>query len=312
MSVNPLGSSTPLSNNPYNNRNRTNSIDPWSVLSENEHREVIGKRNQLGLDHLEENSVATRARVKNTESTAITKASEAAQGRVDYHCQSIAGKDYPLSEAPDYSTWDREDAYCDIIKRYNLLNMLSKEKAKELGLGDAYQNMKDEIDGVLYGGNPIKMGKSHDEIVAMDSDIQQRMNRKVYCEMYGITSDEEYEQRFKEDIMSMYDPANFSAGGSGAFPDDGQIYEILSRFDLTDQKTSIISTMSIMSAPFGTRFSPFDMSLDWSGEMNVFEYIEHTQAEARKQYESGNYSLERYNAFMDWGAFVRDMYSLYK
>ncbi len=311
MSINPISAAYAPSFVSESSRKRK-SNDPWDALTEHQRREAAANRDRLGLDQLEANSMAARARVQNAEAPAATEDDEAAQGAAGHHCQTIAGKDYPLSEAPDYSTWDKEDAYCDIIKRYNLLNMLSKEKAKELGLGDAYQNMKDEIDGVLYGGNPIKMGKSHDEIVAMDSDIQQRMNRKVYCEMYGITSDEEYEQRFKEDIMSIYDPADFSTGGSGAFPDDGQIYEILSRFDLTEQKTSLISSMSIMSAPFGTRFSPFDTSFDGSGAMDVFEYIERTQAEARKQYEYGNYSQERYNAFLDWGDFVREMYSVYR
>jgi hypothetical protein len=234
----------------------------------------------------------------------ISESKPAQQKDGIYHSRTIAGKDYTLSVTPDYSMWDKEDAYCDIIKRYNLLNMLSKEKAAELGLEQAYRQMTDEINNVLYGGDPMTICRNIDEIKALDSDIQQRLNRKVYCEMYGITSDEEYETLFKQDIMSMYDADNFNAGKNGIVSDDIQIYQILSRFDLTEQKTSLINTISGRAAMAGIRFSGV------SGGINVYEYLRYNDVLANLDFDRRLMTASAYEHYKEWNDLIRELYDI--
>jgi hypothetical protein len=307
MTINPL---TGAYASPYvsESSRKRKSNDPWDALTEHQRREAAANRDRLGLDQLEANSMAARARVQNAEAPAAAEADDAAQGaKTDYHWQTFAGKSIPSSDAPDYSTWDKEDAYCDIIERYNLLNLLTPEKARELGLSEEYGQMKAEINDLLYGGNPFALGLPSEEMRALDSDLPQRMNRKVYKEMYRITSDVEYEQRIKKDIASMFDADNFGAWGINS--SSVQIYQKLSQFDLTDNKKNLTGTMPRHAlAPSPSFTSPFN-GMD-ANEVDIFEYYDYVEQHLLQQVERAGLPRGQYTTYKAWTTLMREMYTL--
>ena len=303
MSINPVSTSNASSYISVTSQSKA-SNDSWNDHLELERREEITNRNRLGLDQLEANSSATRARIQSTEASAVGESSQSAD--IDYHWQTFIGKSYPVSEAPDYSTWDKEDAYCDILKRYNMMNLLSPQKAKELGLGGAYVQMKNEMNNVLYGANPFANGVPSAEMRALDTDLPQRMNRKVFCEMYGVTSDAEYAQRIKKEVASMYDADDFGAWGanSGA----AQIYTKLSEFDLTENKKNLTGTMSRRALAPPLSFSPY-FGKD-ANDVDVLEYYDYMEQYILKQIESAGAPQEQYSTYKSWTTLMREMYDL--
>lgn len=273
-------------------------------------------RGALSLDSLEAQSTAVRARINSTltpaETSAISKTQalqtekpeNTEKSEKDFHWQTFAYKEIPSSEAPDYSTWDKEEAYCDIMKRYNLLNLLTPEKARELGLSEAYKNMTSETYNLLYGCSPS--GLPSKELMALDTDLPQRMNRKVYCDMYGIESAEEYEKSIKREVASMYDSADFGAWGIDSTA--AKVYTKLSQFDLTDNKKNLVGVM-----PGALIFGP-KPDFEHYGEdpLNVDfnEYFDYYGKALLRQAENGTGSINAYNNHKKWARLMREMYDL--
>ncbi len=333
MSVSALSAINTSSYVSYTSRSKANG-NSWSGYLEQERREALANRYGLGFDQLDASSSAARARVQSAEASAQTASSDAAQSAdTAYHWQTFKNKRIPLSEAPDYSTWDKEDAYCDIIERYNLLNLLSPEKVKELGLSEEYAQMQIETCDLLYGWNPFEKQlelnggkpmaaedlKALDrdvlkealpellpsaEVRALDTDLPQRMNRKVYKEMYGITSDAEYEQRMKQEIASMYSAESFGAWG----PDSGavQVYNKLSQFDLTSHKGNLTQSANIWA------LAPRPSMIDGRNTTpaDVFAYYDSVEQHLLQQYEAGYRPIEAYQSFKSWSELIREMYEL--
>jgi hypothetical protein len=176
-----------------------------------------------------------------------------------------------------------------------------------MGLGAEYQQMTDEINKVLYGGDPIKMGMSVSQIQEIDDDVQQRLNKNIYCEMCGITSDEQYADTFKRDLMLLYDPNNFSVGKDGTLPDDVQIYQSLSQYGLTDQKTSIISTISGEAVFGGIRYQDTPANT----RINAYEYLSRAHDISQALWKDGSRSAQAYLNYKTWNENILEMYSNY-